>query len=330
MTGLPTGAVTFLFTDIGGSTHFLQDRGDAGYGQALADHSRLLRDAFELRRGHEVDTQGDGFLIAFQSARDAVAAAVAAQRALAAHRWPNDCPVRVRMGLHTGEAMLAESGYVGLDVHRAARICSAGYGGQILLSEATRAIVEGRLSDGMTLRDLGEHRLKDLARPHRLFQIVVPDLPADFPPLKALDVLSNNLPGQLTSFIGREREKREVRRLLSASRCLTLTGSGGAGKTRLALQVAAEALEGFPDGVWLVELAALSDPTLVPQAVSSALGVTDQPGRVSMLCMTGTLAGFRRRCTRAEGRAMTPEQAIKYALEVREGDAAITHSPNLE
>jgi predicted ATPase/class 3 adenylate cyclase len=290
MTGLPTGTVTFLFTDIEGSTRFLQDRGDAGYRQALADHNRLLRDAFEPRRGHEVEAQGDGFLIAFQSARDAVAAAVVAQRALAAHRWPNDWPVRVRMGLHTGEAMLAESGYVGLDVHRAARICSAGHGGQILLSEATRAMVEGHLSEGLTLRDLGEHRLKDLAHPHRLFQIVAPDLPADFQPLKSLDVLPNNLPTQLTSFIGREREIAEVKTMLATTRLVTLTGAGGSGKTRLALQVGADLLEQFADGVWFVDLAALTDAAFVSQTVASALRVPEQPGRA----VTDTLTDYLR------------------------------------
>jgi predicted ATPase len=190
------------------------------------------------------------------------------------------------MGLHTGEPVSETQGYVGLDVHRAARICSAGHGGQILLSHAVEALAAPDLPSGTSLRDLGTHRLRDLQQPEHLLQVVHPDLPADFPPLKSLDVLPNNLPIQLTSFIGREREKVEVKRLLSASRFLTLTGSGGAGKTRLALQVAAEALEGFPDGVWLVELAALSDPSLVPKMVASALDVPEQPGRA----LTGTLA----------------------------------------
>ena len=279
MKNLPTGTVTFLFTDIEGSTRLLQDLGDAGYDLALADYRRLLRDAFRTRNSHEVETQGDGFLAVFRSGRDAIAATVAAQRAVAGHRWPRDCPVRVRMGLHTGEAIASESGYVGLDVHRAARICAAGHGGQILLSEATRGIVESDLSDGITLRDLGEHRLKDLARPHRLFQIVAPDLPADFPPLKALDVLPNNLPIQLTSFIGREKEIAEVKQLFSETRLLTLTGPGGVGKTRLALQVAADLAGEFSGGVWLVELAALIDAALIPQAVAFNIGIHEQAGR---------------------------------------------------
>ncbi len=279
MVALPTGTVTFLFTDIEGSTSLLQRLGDHRYAEVLGEHRRLLRAAFTEGHGQEIDTQGDAFLVAFPRARDAVGAAVVAQRALSKHPWPEGASLRVRMGLHTGEPVSGTSDYVGLDVHRAARICSAGHGGQILLSEATHGLIAKDLPAGIGLRDLGEHRLKDLAGPHRLFQIVAADLPADFPPLKSLDVLPNNLPVQLTSFIGREREKAEVKRLLSSTRLLTLTGSGGAGKTRLALQVAAEALEGFPDGVWLVELAVLSDPSLVPKAVASALDVPEQPGR---------------------------------------------------
>jgi predicted ATPase/class 3 adenylate cyclase len=279
MAGLPTGTVTFLFTDIEGATTLLQRLGDRRYAEVLAEHQRLLRDAFAKGNGQEIDTQGDAFLVAFSRARDAVGTAVAAQRVLTGHTWPDVASLRVRMGVHTGEPVSGTSGYVGLDVHRAARICAAGHGGQVLLSDTTHALVAKDLPAEVSLRDLGEHRLKDLAGPHRLFQVVATDLPAEFPPLKSLDVLPNNLPVQLTSFIGREREKAEVKRLLSTTRFLTLTGSGGAGKTRLALQAAAEALEQFPDGVWLVELAVLSDPSLVPKAVASALGVLEQPSR---------------------------------------------------
>jgi len=285
MGALPTGTVTFLFTDIEGSTRLLEHLGDR-YADALTQYRHLLCSAVQERGGQQVDTQGDAFFFAFPRARDAVAAAVAAQRGILRHPWTDGVSVRVRMGLHTGEALATETRYVGMDVHRAARISAAAHGGQILLSDTTHALVAKDLPQGVSLRDLGEYRLKDLAGPDRLFQVVVADLPADFPPLKSLDVLPNNLPVQLTSFIGREREKAEVRRLLSTSRLLTLTGSGGAGKTRLALQVAAEVLEGFHDGVWLVELAALSDPSLVPKAVASALGVPEQPGRV----LTETLA----------------------------------------
>jgi predicted ATPase/class 3 adenylate cyclase len=277
---LPTGTVTFLFTDIEESTTLLQRLGDRRYAEVLEEQRRLLRAAFAEDNGQEIDTQGDAFLVAFSRASDAVATAVAAQQALLKHIWPDGEAPLVRMGLHTGEPISESGSYVGLDVHRAARICAVGHGGQILLSQAVGVLAAPDLPPGVSLRDLGPHRLKDLREPEHLFQVVHPDLPADFPRLKSLDVLPNNLPVQLTSFIGREREKAEVRRLLSSTRVLTLTGSGGKGKTRLALQVAAEGLEGFPDGVWLVELAVLSDPSLVPKAVASALGVPEQQGRL--------------------------------------------------
>ena len=278
MAHLPSGTVTFLFTDIEGSTSLLRQLGDR-YADALADYRQLLRDAFRARGGQEVDTQGDAFFIAFPRARDALAASIAAQRATAAHTWPDGAKLRVRMGLHTGEPLSADTGYVGMDVNRAARVCAAAHGGQILVSEATRILVEEDLPEGVSLRDLGEHRLKDLARPQRLFDVIVADLSVDFPPLKSLNVLPNNLPTQLTSFIGRGREIAEIKGLLSQARLLTLTGPGGAGKTRLAIQVAADVLEGFKDGVWMAELASLSDPDLVAQAVASAVNVREQPGR---------------------------------------------------
>lgn len=283
------GTLSILFTDIEGSTHLLQHLGDSEYANVLTDHRRLLRAAFTARGGHELETQGDGFLFTFPRAKEALLAAVDAQRAMLGHQWPGGVSLRVRMGLHTGEPVAGPDGYVGVDLHRAARICSAGHGGQILISEATRLLVEDGLPEGETLRDLGEHRLKDLARPHRLFQIVTHDLPADFPPLKSLNALPNNLPLQLSSFIGREREIAEIKRLLSTTRLLTLTGPGGAGKTRLALQVAAEILEDFKDGVWLVELASLSDPALVPQTVASALRIREQPGRAILAALTDFL-----------------------------------------
>ncbi len=279
MARLPTGTVTFLFTDIEGSTRLVQHLGDARSEQIFANHRRLLRDAVEAAGGSVAEDQGESFLFVFQRARDAVLAAVTAQRALAGHPWPEGAAVRVRMGLHTGEPVSTTETYVGVDVHRVARICQAGHGGQVLLSQMTRGLVEEDLPGGVSLRDLGEHRLKDLARPQRLFQIVIPNLPTDFAPLKSLDVLPNNLPIQLTSFIGREREIAEAKRLLPGTRLLTLTGVGGVGKTRLALQIAAQVLDEFKDGVWLVELAPLSDPTLVPQTIASALGAREQPGR---------------------------------------------------
>ena len=174
MPGLPTGTVTFLFTDIEGSTTLLQRLGDLGYAKVLAEHQRLLRDAFANGNGHEIDTQGDAFLVVFPRARDAVATAVAAQQALAKYPWPDGALLRVRMGLHTGEPLISnETSYVGVDVHRAARICAAAHGGQILLSDTVSALVSKDLPGEASLRDLGEHRLKDLAHPHRLFQVLV-------------------------------------------------------------------------------------------------------------------------------------------------------------
>lgn len=289
MPTLPTGTVTFLFTDIEGSTRLLRDLGDR-YNEVLARQRAVLRSAFGERGGQEVDTQGDALFFAFSRAREAVAAAVAAQRAIAAQQWPQGVSVQVRMGLHTGEALLADAGYVGMDVHRAARICAAGHGGQILLSDTTETLAQDDLPEGAELRNLGEHRLKDLARPQRLFQIVLGDLPSDFPPLKSLNSLPNNLPLQLTSFVGREREIAEIRRLLSTTRLLTLSGAGGVGKSRLALQAAAEVLDEYRDGVWLVELAPLSDSALVPQTVAVALNIREQPGR----SMPATLADHLR------------------------------------
>jgi predicted ATPase/class 3 adenylate cyclase len=272
MASLTVGTITLLFTDIEGSTRLLQRLGDR-YADVLMEHHRLLGIAVEEHAGQVLDSQGDALFAAFPRARDALAAAVAAQRAIAAHPWPEGAAVRVRMGLHTGEPIKADMGYVGVDVHRTARICAAGHGGQILLSQATRGLVADDLPRAVSLRDLGEHRLKDLARPQRLFQVVVADLSADFPPLRSLDVPANNLPVQLTSFIGRQRELGEVRELLAKSRLVTLAGAGGCGKTRLALHVAANLLDEFTDGVWLVELAALSDPALVLQTTAAALGV---------------------------------------------------------
>jgi predicted ATPase/class 3 adenylate cyclase len=280
MRALPAGTVTFLFTDIEGSTKLLQRLGPA-YAEALGEHQALLRAAFAAHGGVEVDTQGDAFFVAFSSAPQAVAAAAAATRALAAHTWPEGATLRVRMGLHTGAPQVAGDHYVGLDVHRAARIASAGHGGQILLSETARALVEQTLPAGCALRDLGAHRLKDLQHPERITQLVIADLPADFPPLKTLDRRQTNLPVQPTPLLGREEALAAVCAWLrrDGARLVTLTGPGGIGKTRLAIQAAAELIEDFPDGVWFVRLSRLIDPSLVAPTIAQALGLKEQAGQ---------------------------------------------------
>ena len=255
---LPSGTVTFLFTDVEGSTRLLEQLGD-GYAEALAGHRSGLREAFQRHGGVEVDTQGDAFFVAFAKASDALAAAAAGRAAL------EPGPLRVRMGLHTGEPLLTDEGYVGIDVHRAARIASVGHGGQILLSRSTRD-----LTGGGPLRDLGEHRLKDLTAPERIYQLG----DGDFPPLKSLN--TTNLPVASSPLVGRETELAELIALLSnGKRLVTLTGAGGSGKTRLALQVGAELLERFPGGVFFVPLAPLTDPELVSSAVARIAGVRE-------------------------------------------------------
>jgi predicted ATPase len=244
----------------------------------IDEHNRLIRRAIEETGGVEISTEGEAFFAVFPSAPQAVAAAVAAQVALAAHSWPDGARVLVRMGLHTGEGMLGGDNYLGIDVHRAARIAAAGHGGQVLVSAATRALVEGSLATGISLRDLGAHRLKDLARPEQLSQLAVEGLQAEFPQLRTLEVSPNNLPVQRTSFVGREREMTEAAKLLERTRLLTLTGPGGTGKTRLSLQVAAEAVERFPDGVYFVPLASVADPDLVPSAILTQLELHQASG----------------------------------------------------
>jgi predicted ATPase/DNA-binding CsgD family transcriptional regulator len=237
-----------------------------------------MRATFQEWNGREVDTQGDAFFIAFARATDAVLAAVDAQRALSAHPWPEDVVVRVRMGLHTGEPIVTQEGYVGMDVHRTARIMSAGHGGQVLLSQATANLVEQDLPEEVTLRDLGEHHLKDLARPRHLYQLAISGLPDDFPPLKTLDTYPNNLPIQLTPFIGREQELETIFQMLRRDdvRLLTLTGPGGAGKTRLGLQAAAELSDFYKDGVFFVNLAPISDFALVVPTIAETLDIQER------------------------------------------------------
>jgi predicted ATPase len=252
MRELPSGTVTFLFTDIEGSTRLLHELGAEGYAETLDEHRSVLRGAFTTNDGVEVDTQGDAFFVAFPTAPGALAAAREAQQALS---------IPVRMGIHTGTPLLTDEGYVGADVHRAARIAAAGHGGQVLVSAATAALVQ---TDG--LRDLGEHRLKDLGAPERIWQVGE----TEFPPLKTL--YRTNLPVQQTPLVGRTRELGELCELMGSCRLVTLTGPGGSGKTRLALQVAADGAEAFPDGVYWVPLQALRDPALVRNAIETWIG----------------------------------------------------------
>jgi predicted ATPase/class 3 adenylate cyclase len=276
---LPTGTVTFLFTDIEGSTRLVERLGTAAWTNLLEAHQAIIRAALATATGVEIKTEGDSFFAVFTSAETAVAASVAMQRALYAHDWPADAAVRVRMGLHTGEGVVApDADYVGLDVHRAARVASAAHGGQVVVSDTTRALVAGALPEGTTLRDLGEHRLKDLSRPERISQLVISGVPDEFPPLRTLDATPNNLPVMLTDFIGREAVLAEAHHLLEGTRLLTLTGPGGTGKTRLSLQLAADVAERFPDGLYFVALEPISDPALVPSTIAMAVGVQDVGG----------------------------------------------------
>ena len=277
--GPPTGLVTCLFSDIEGSTRLELDLGTGPYLDIRERHRSLLRGAFAAHGGYEQGTEGDSFFVLFPGAIEAVAAAVEAQRRMAGESWPDGVEVRVRIGLHTGEIQGAGADVVGLAINRAARIAGVAHGGQVLLSETTRALVEGSLPDGVRWRDLGEHRLKDLRMPERLADLVVEGLPSDFPSLRSLDARPNNLPTQLTTFVGRERELADAVSLLGTTRLLSLTGPGGTGKTRLSLQVAAAAADAFPDGIWFVALEPVRDPGLVAPTIARTLGVADSRTR---------------------------------------------------
>lgn len=282
-----------LFTDIEGSTVAVQALGTDRWEAVLERHSQIVSGAVASRGGVVVRTQGDSFFVVFNSPSAAVAAVAAIQRSLSGADWPHGVTVRVRMGLHTGEARPASpaSGvdYVGFEVHRAARIAAAAYGGQVLLSDTTEALVRGGLGPGLALRELGEHRFKDLVRPQRIYQLLIDGLPDDFPPLRSLDSIPNNLPTQTTTFVGRQRELAAAIERLGTTRLLTLTGPGGMGKTRLALHLAAGVLDRYPDGAWFVELASVSDPAAVGQAVATAVRVSERPGRTMVDSISASL-----------------------------------------
>jgi predicted ATPase/class 3 adenylate cyclase len=276
---IPTGTVTFLFTDIEGSTKLSQEYPEA-MPALLGRHDEILLQSIQAYGGYVFRNIGDAFCAAFSSAAHAVNAALRAQELLQHEEW-TPAPVKVRMGLHTGTVQISGeleySGYTTLALCQ--RIMSAGHGGQVLLSSAARELVRDSLPGGSDLLDLGERRLKDMLRPEHLYQLIAPGLQTTFPQLKTLDSFPNNLPAQLTSFIGREKEISDVKREISAHRLVTLTGSGGTGKTRLSLQVATELLDHFPHGIWFVELAPLSDPELIPQTILATTGLNEQAGK---------------------------------------------------
>ena len=280
-TSKPTGTVTFLFTDIEGSTK-MWERNPSVMQKALARHDDILQNATQSRGGHVFKTVGDAFCVAFSDASDAVEAALASQRSLSAEGWEEGFAIRARMALHTGSVEERGGDYFGPPVNRVARLLSAGHGGQTLLSSVTRELVRDALPEGTELRDMGERRLKDLFRPEWVFQLAAPGLPSEFPALRTLEGYPNNLPLQPTPLVGREREVAEIadRARSEEVRLLTLTGPGGTGKTRLALQVAADLLEEFKDGVFFVILATITDPELVASTIAGPLGIKesgDQP-----------------------------------------------------
>ena len=277
MPQLPSGTVTFLFTDLEGSTRLWEQDPDA-MRRALERHDALLRTAVEQHRGRVVKTTGDGLHAVFVTTRDALDAALAGQRGLATEDWGAAGDLRVRMGLHTGDAEARDGDYYGPATNRAARVMASAHGGQVVVSHATEEIVRDSLPEGVGLTDLGEHRLPDLARPERVFQVVAPGLRRDFPPLRSLDALPGNLPRQLTSFVGRAVEREAIADALLASRLVTVTGVGGVGKSRIVIQVALDVLRRFPDGAWLCELAAAQDADELAQVVAATLGVVSRPG----------------------------------------------------
>jgi predicted ATPase/class 3 adenylate cyclase/DNA-binding CsgD family transcriptional regulator len=281
MSSPPTGTVTFLFTDLEDSTK-LWERNPKAMQVALARHDEILREVIDVRRGYVFKTVGDAFCAVFPTAQDALGAALTAQRVLASEEWSEEIgSLRVRMALHAGAAEERDGDYFGPPLNRVARLLSAGHGGQVLLSLAAQELVRDQLPEEMALRDLGERRLKDLFHPERIFQLIAPDLPTTFPPLKTLDERINNLPAQPTPLIGRESELAQVHDLLRTEgvRLLTLIGPGGIGKTRLGLQVGADLLDEFEDGVFFVALATISDPYLVVPTVARTLDITETSGQ---------------------------------------------------
>jgi len=268
---LPTGEVSFFFSDIEGSTR-LASRLGPGFRRVIEAHNEIVRSQIAVADAVEVRTVGDSFFVVFTDASEAVDAARRIQQQLEGHDWPEAATVRVRIGVHTGVGERGGDDYVGVDVHRAARIGDVGHGGQVLISATTHSLIAGR---GIDVRDLGEYHLKDLDRPERLYQVHVAGLPAAFPPLRTMSGRFNNLPASTTALVGRREEMAAISRLLADHRVVTLLGPGGIGKTRLALAVAADQIRRFSDGVVFVDLSAVTESSLVPGAIADAVEAED-------------------------------------------------------
>jgi len=289
----PSGTVTFLFTDIEGSSRLEQEVGTAAYSVLLGQHRAILRAVFEAHGGVEQGTEGDSFFVIFPSAAEAVRAAVDGQRGLASAEWPDNRIIKVRMGLHTGEVTRSVDGYVGIDINRTARIAAAGHGGQVLVSSATRGLLGEGLPAGVGWRDLPRYRLKDFPEPERLSQLVIDGLPAEFGPLRADLDQPGNLPTTITTFVGRERELEAASRLLGTVRLLTVSGPGGIGKTRFAVELAHAAASDYPDGTFFVPFEPVDDPSLVPGTIARAVGIVEGGVRPPMELLVELLAGER-------------------------------------
>jgi predicted ATPase/class 3 adenylate cyclase len=289
----PAGILTMLFTDIEGSSDGIRTLGTDKWESVLEHHTDIVRKALSTHGGFEVRSEGDAFFAVFTSPSAALAAAAEMQRGLSEAAWPHQAQVRVRMGVHTGEARPASASsgfdYVGFEVSRAARIAAAAHGGQVLVSDATESLVRDGLASGLTLRDLGAHRFKDLVRPQRIYQLLIDGLPDAFPELRGLDSTPNNLPTQTSTFVGRQRELASAIERLRTTRLLTLTGPGGSGKTRLAVHLAADLLDVYPEGVWLVELAPVTEAEGVAPTVAAALRVGERAGSPTVDTISASL-----------------------------------------
>jgi predicted ATPase/class 3 adenylate cyclase len=330
MRELPAGTVTMLFSDIEGSTALLGRLGDR-YGDALAAQRAIMRAAISASGGHEMGTEGDSFFVVFGSAADAVACCLAAQRGLADHDWPGDVVVRVRMGLHSGEPVRHQDGYVGMDVHRAARIAAAAHGGQVVLSDATRLLVASRLPAGVSVRDLGSHRLKDLQAPERIYQLAGPGLAEDFAPLKSLGA-ATSLPVPPTALVGRDDDIDRLRAVLARPgvRLVTLTGAGGIGKTRLAVQAAAGLPDEFPDGLWWAALASVRRAGQVLAVLAQVLGVREEEGTGLERAVATRLEGRRMLVMLDNAEHLLPEVAEVVAGLLAAGDRLVVLATSRE